>query len=49
MGNDLENVSGYIFNHGSPIGELDTVSPRGPQGVAMGNVISVTRAWSIHI
>ncbi len=28
----LENVSGYVCNHGSPSGERDTASPRGRYG-----------------
>ncbi len=28
----MENVSGYVCNHGSPSGERDTASPRGRYG-----------------
>ncbi len=30
--NIIENVSGYVCNHGSPSGERDTASPRGRYG-----------------
>ncbi len=28
----IQNVSGYVCNHGSPSGERDTASPRGRYG-----------------
>ncbi len=28
----MQNVSGYVCNHGSPSGERDTASPRGRYG-----------------
>ncbi len=39
------NVSGYVCNHGSLRVGNETLRPL---GVAMGNVVSVTRVWSIH-
>ncbi len=41
----VQNVSGYVCNHGSLRVGNETLRPL---GVAMGNAVSVTRVWSIH-